>query len=357
LALPFVRAFSRFHRTCLDSLVYLPLTHRVKKPTRYEQHGLLVWYLMRKIRLAIPANSADEVLYRNDHTCCICNEARKHVQIHHIDGDPSNGSIANLAVVCLDCHSRVTGVQGLGRHYGAGEVRQYKRAWEQVVLYRRSKFKPPSRASQRELIGQIDMIMCQILATSDSTRRKELLEVIYNLHLWRGTPQIDRQIIEGFGHLAVMSGLDMPALARELASKVWELCWHFVGPHQVKMDRSGANFVARCADVVESLGTYNCLMERNLRALRAALNTAENLFDVAVWYKNEKIATAVLKVYIEGMKACESRETHEFPGGGKELRRSAKLLARKLRNSKLKWTKVDRTLSAFHKRTALPSPQ
>jgi hypothetical protein len=309
---------------------------------------------MGKIRLPVPTDLADEVLYRNDHTCCICNEPRKHVQIHHIDGNPNNGSMANLAVVCLDCHSRVTGVQGLGRRYGSGEVRRYKSAWEQIVLYRRSKYKPPTRAVQRELIGQIDVIICEILAAPNKARTKELLEILYNLHIWRGTAQIDGQIIEGFGHLAVMSGLGMPALARELARKVWEFCWHFVGPHHVKMDRIGSSFVVRCADVVGSLVTYNCLMERHLGALRASLDTAENLFDTAISYKNDKIAIAVLKAYVEGLKACESGETHEFPRGGKALRKSARVLVRKLRDSGLKWPKVDRTLRAFVRRTSTP---
>jgi len=43
---------------------------------------------------------------------------RKDVQIHHIDGTPGNSHLANLAVVCLDCHSLVSGTRGLGRQYG-----------------------------------------------------------------------------------------------------------------------------------------------------------------------------------------------------------------------------------------------
>src|SRR5260370_17478654 len=301
----------------------------------------------KNIRSEIPADVAADVLYRNDHTCCICNAPRKHVQIHHIDGDPSNNSPANLAVVCLDCHSLVTGGHGLGRHYSAGEVRRYKRAWEQVVLYRRSQYKPPNRAIQRELIGQIDVIICQVLATPNDARRKELLEVIYNLHLWRGTPQIDRQIVEAFTHLAFINRLDMPRLAKQLAMYVWQMCWHFIGPHQVKMDQIDTSLVVRCADVIESLASYNCLMQQHLGALKTALGTAENLFDVALWYKSEKIAIAVLNIYKEALSACQSGGPKEFPLGGSTLRRSAKVLARKLEDSGTKWPKANRMLRAF----------
>jgi hypothetical protein len=299
---------------------------------------------MPKRRRSVPSDVVDEVLYRNDHTCCICKMARKHVQIHHIDGDPSNNLATNLAVVCLDCHSLVTGDGGLGRKYGPGEVRRYKRTWEQIVVYQRSTYRPPTRALQLELIGQIDMVVCQILATSEHARRKEMLELLYNLHLWRGTPQIDRQIVEGFGHLAVMSGLDLPRLGKELAAKTWEMCWHFVGPHQVKMDKSDERFVIRCADVVETLAHFDCMMQKNPSVLAAALDTAENFFDIALWYKRERIAAAVLKVYEEALDACRTGEQIEFPAGIDALRKSEKVLTRKLKKSGLKWRKIERKL-------------
>ena len=71
-------------------------------------------------------------MYKNRHTCCICRVPRKHVQIHHIDSNNSNITFANLAVVCLDCHSLVTSDEGLGRRFTPGEVTRYKLDWEQT---------------------------------------------------------------------------------------------------------------------------------------------------------------------------------------------------------------------------------
>lgn len=82
-------------------------------------------------RLRIPQEVSDQLMYLNRHTCCICHTSRKHVQIHHIDGNNSNNAPYNLAVLCLDCHSLVTGDEGLGRSYTPGEVTHYKREWEQ----------------------------------------------------------------------------------------------------------------------------------------------------------------------------------------------------------------------------------
>ncbi len=84
-----------------------------------------------KKRSNVPSKIADAVLVANNHTCCVCAEPRKHVVFHHIDSDPSNHDPANLAVVCHDCHSRVTGDEGLGRQYSPQEVTRYKQRWEQ----------------------------------------------------------------------------------------------------------------------------------------------------------------------------------------------------------------------------------
>src|SRR5688572_14517052 len=83
------------------------------------------------LRRNIPQQVSDELMYRNRHTCCICQTSRKHVQIHHIDSDPSNNDFFNLAVLSLDCHSLVTGDEGMGRKYSPGEVAKYKAQWEQ----------------------------------------------------------------------------------------------------------------------------------------------------------------------------------------------------------------------------------
>ena len=83
-------------------------------------------------RRKVKTKTSDEVLAANRHTCCMCHERGKNVQLHHIDGDNANNEHENLAVVCLDCHSKVTGNEGLGRSYSTGEVSIYKAKWEEA---------------------------------------------------------------------------------------------------------------------------------------------------------------------------------------------------------------------------------
>jgi len=84
-------------------------------------------------RARIPNKVKVEVLIASVHTCCICHHPGAHVQIHHIDGNPGNNALANLAVLCVSCHSRVTGDEGLGQRYSHQEVLEYKIRWEAEV--------------------------------------------------------------------------------------------------------------------------------------------------------------------------------------------------------------------------------
>ncbi len=84
-----------------------------------------------KPRPNINPDIAAQLMFQNRHTCCICHEPRKHVQIHHIDETPSNNELENLGVVCVDCHSLVTSDQGFGKKYSAREVGFFKNNWEE----------------------------------------------------------------------------------------------------------------------------------------------------------------------------------------------------------------------------------
>jgi hypothetical protein len=52
----------------------------------------------KKNRVPIPEDVSAELLFLHDHTCCVCREKGKSVQIHHINEDPSNNAMENLTV-------------------------------------------------------------------------------------------------------------------------------------------------------------------------------------------------------------------------------------------------------------------
>ena len=58
--------------------------------------------------------------------CCVCLVAGKALQIHHLNGDPSNNSENNLALLCLQCHSDAESNGGLGRKLSSGYILKAK---------------------------------------------------------------------------------------------------------------------------------------------------------------------------------------------------------------------------------------
>src|SRR5580692_3814424 len=57
-----------------------------------------------RTRVAIPEELKNEVLGRTNNRCCVCQTP--FVQFHHIDEDPSNNDLDNIAPVCPNCHGQ-----------------------------------------------------------------------------------------------------------------------------------------------------------------------------------------------------------------------------------------------------------
>lgn len=84
---------------------------------------------MKNYRRKIPQKIQDKLLYDCRHVCCICQEKGGNVQIHHIDENKNNNNVDNLIVLCLNCHSRVSGNEGLGKKFSSGEIKKYRDNW------------------------------------------------------------------------------------------------------------------------------------------------------------------------------------------------------------------------------------
>ncbi len=84
-------------------------------------------------RIEIPQNVAAELLFLADRTCCVCRQRLRPIQIHHIDDDPTNSVIENLAVLCFDCHRETQIRGGFDRKLDAAQIRLYKADWNRRV--------------------------------------------------------------------------------------------------------------------------------------------------------------------------------------------------------------------------------
>ena len=90
-------------------------------------------------RRLVPQGILMEVVDAAGNMCCVCRgPAAAGLHIHHIDGDPGNNDLSNLAVLCLDHHSLAHTQGGFGRRLDARLVAYYRDTWEAAVRHRRA---------------------------------------------------------------------------------------------------------------------------------------------------------------------------------------------------------------------------
>lgn len=116
---------------------------------------------MAKKRIPIPDHLEAKVMFAADRTCCVCRISGKTVQIHHIDGKPSNNALENLVVLCLECHNETHLKGGFGRKLNPPLVAEYRNHWLEAVKLRRDL--ATERAITRE-VGEVS-ISQQLKAT------------------------------------------------------------------------------------------------------------------------------------------------------------------------------------------------
>lgn len=79
-------------------------------------------------RTPIPQAIQTQVLLANRHACCVCQKGG--VQLHHIDGNPSNNSAENIAALCLPHHDQASMQIGLTKKIQPNHIKTYKEQWE-----------------------------------------------------------------------------------------------------------------------------------------------------------------------------------------------------------------------------------
>jgi hypothetical protein len=94
---------------------------------------------MTKTRTPVPEDVSAEVMFQHDRTCCVCRERGLAVQIHHIDENPDNHAIDNLAVLCFQHHEETQIRGGFGKKLKAADVIRYRDDWARRVRERRDK--------------------------------------------------------------------------------------------------------------------------------------------------------------------------------------------------------------------------
>lgn len=82
----------------------------------------------------------NEINYESDCTCCVCHDKGLNTQIHHIDKNSSNNNKSNLAVLCLNCHSKAHTTSSMAQNLTPSLIKKYKKEWLKLVAERRANY-------------------------------------------------------------------------------------------------------------------------------------------------------------------------------------------------------------------------
>lgn len=214
------------------------------------------------MRSKLPKTIEAEILFLNRHTCCICREKNKDVQIHHIDGRNGNNTLSNLAILCLDCHSKVTGKRGLGKSFSKSELRRYKKNWENSV---KKEFGLSEKQQSEAMAKTLRIILSKVVTTENILKHKRRNgKLAHGDKLWRLLDSFARMYIRYLKR-------DLAKRRKEKAEEKITSLSEVVDYAKARLEDDRETLLARSKD----LGRMRSNTEKLLRETRRDLSDIE----------------------------------------------------------------------------------
>jgi len=82
---------------------------------------------MNKKRISLKESLKQEIIVKSNNRCCICQTP--FIVIHHVDEDPSNNDIDNLAPLCPNCHSQAHSIGKLTNNLTSSRIKLLREKW------------------------------------------------------------------------------------------------------------------------------------------------------------------------------------------------------------------------------------
>ena len=255
-------------------------------------------------------------MFQNDRTCCICREKGKDVQIHHIDNNRSNNNPQNLAVLCLDCHSRVTGSRGLGKKFTEHEIKQYKKDWEFRVKRKRGLILEPYKTIKKNELNllhfEIKKSIFEYSATKNMKRAEELLDYLHHYYIFEMSGDY---IIEQMHHIIPLM-LIHEKKGILLAKHIPTMFHHFPMYEMKKVPIRGIKMLDNAIDLMRYCGELQIGFGDNQNVLKASVESIFSLFEIAIEYKLQKQQKKIISS-LETMK--KSSKENYMPTGNLKI--------------------------------------
>jgi len=270
------------------------------------------------MRKKIPHKIEVQVLLKNKHTCCICREAGLHKEpaIHHIDGNADNNKLENLAVLCLEHHSKAdaglkSGKIGAGKKLTAEEVRLFKKQWEDKVMAEikvTKKYFPERKKKQIEALYEfeINKTRNEITSLSENDRRiKEKFNYLAQLALEQFISGVRtrRKILDTYSIIAILSSTATD-VALILADAVRDISIHLIGPKEVRMNNEDKKLLLESLNVLSTVGEFNGEFSNTDKVIKKVCKNIYELSEIASWYKIKEFRAKAINTLNKIRKAC-----------------------------------------------------
>lgn len=306
---------------------------------------------MAKHRQRIPQDVEAEILFANDRTCCICRDSTKGIQIHHMDRNPNNNDLDNLAVVCTDHHDEIHKAGGITKGISATLLKRYKRNWELSVRRRRTQQHGPLKSSlgiEKTLFEfEIRKTAYEIVALKDNDTEgiRQRLDFLHTLYLMEGYTE---QILRDLDHVVVMPALSDQNKASLIADKVHEFFYHLVGPDEVTIKKKDISNLELAIEIIGTIGHFSGEFNKSRKVIKSVSKAFGDLWNIFIWYDLESHALKLLGQIDETSRACGTvYEEDEEPltSGMDELSKLRAELRTITIEERPKWKKVLHRLS------------
>jgi HNH endonuclease len=248
--------------------------------------------MLKSSRRLIPRQTERNVLFRNQSICCVCQ--KRGVQIHHIDGNPSNNSPSNLCVLCIEHHAEASSTSAMVKGLSSSLLRQYKKAWEASVIVKyevaaAKRAERPSHAERRAIALDIKKTIFQMVGNKSTKQVNESIDYLYGLCLLEMGPN---EIIRNF--VSVHWLLELRTLA-VLVLRLHDFFMGFVGPGYVKMSAKDERQVIAAIKLLGGIGVQAVVFEANSFLFTRLRRAFSQFAQVGLDYRRKAIGKTVIE--------------------------------------------------------------
>ena len=260
-------------------------------------------------RKKIPENTQADVLFKSDRECVVCSVAKRGDHIHHIDEDPSNNVMDNLALLCFDCHNDASVKGSLRKGLTPKTIKKYRDLKYQSVEVKRINalkvFNSPLGELNSEEILRITKNAIIILEVENIKRDffaakwGERNAILSRLNVFVNHMNF-RLALDIFSFLAVVADHTRAGMTSDVSSSIYHL---IVRSFPYSSDESDNEMIialsTQCINMAFSLIYDSIVCKLNLRIAMNGLMILKYVYLKGSYQHIENLKSEVIYTYTE----------------------------------------------------------